>query len=131
MRKLIRYWLLSIPSTFVRRKWYDILLSYRHQLDFAISRVARHFSLLFFFLQNVLLGDSSKARNKFGWKPTVKFQVISFLLVSPVLFLRLTPRYVRVNVSVQLVSREEDSMYVSCVKIIVRIRMCTNVSIVF
>ncbi|KAH0951166.1 hypothetical protein HN011_006721 [Eciton burchellii] len=23
---------------------------------------------------NVLLGDSSKARNKFGWKPTVKFQ---------------------------------------------------------
>jgi len=26
--------------------------------------------------QDVLLGDASKARNKFGWKPTVTFKVI-------------------------------------------------------
>lgn len=31
------------------------------------------------FLQDILLGDASKAKNKFGWKPTISFKVITLL----------------------------------------------------
>lgn len=39
------------------------------------------------FGQDVLLGDASKARNQFGWKPTVSFKVVFCIYLMQLIYL--------------------------------------------